>query len=246
MADPGVNSERWDELISIVASAADASSCPTLVGITGPVAVGKTTLAAEVAARLSRLGHRVATVSADGFLRPNTELAAAGLTMRKGFPETFDLEALRHVFDVLHESGVAEVPVYSHDTYDRVPDQVVRIEPADIVIIEGVIVLHDAVVDALDVRIYIDAEEEDIIGWFTDRFVDLCADAEESDGESFYKIFAGRSTAERRDMARATWAAINGVNLRDHIAPSRANADIVVVKGPHHEIRSVERPDPAS
>ena len=239
-----MSSDGWDDLAALVAEAADASARPTLVGIGGPVAVGKTTLATDLAVRLRSSGYQVATVSADGFLRPNAELAAAGLTMRKGFPETFDLNALRQALAVLHESRAAEVPVYSHETYDRVPHQTIRVEPADVVLIEGVIALHDAVADQLDVRVYIDAEESDVIGWFVDRFLQMCADAGPTDGQSFYKLFADRSPAERREMAKATWATINGVNLRDHIAPSRANAHVVVVKGPQHEIRSVQRREP--
>ena len=46
---------------------------PLLVGITGPVAVGKTTLAGQIAAALAA-DHRVEIVSTDGFLRPNAEL----------------------------------------------------------------------------------------------------------------------------------------------------------------------------
>ncbi len=40
-------------------------------------------------------------------------------------------------------------------------------------------------------------------------------------------------------LARSTWVGINLVNLRDHIAPTRALADIVVVKGPDHSIVEV-------
>jgi uncharacterized protein (TIGR03083 family) len=40
-------------------------------------------------------------------------------------------------------------------------------------------------------------------------------------------------------LARSTWHSINLVNLRRHIAPTRAEADFVVVKGPDHAIVEV-------
>jgi len=36
------------------------------------------------------------------------------------------------------------------------------------------------------------------------------------------------------------WAGINGPNLVDHIAPSRARADIVMERGPDHAVARVQ------
>ena len=63
---------------------------PFITGVSGPVAVGKSTFAAELARRASRSNVVTAVVATDGFLLPNAELDARGLTMRKGFPESFD------------------------------------------------------------------------------------------------------------------------------------------------------------
>src|SRR5262245_38609835 len=97
------------ELIVAAAERADA----TVIGITGGVAAGKSTLGSAVAAALS-----APVVASDGFLRTNAELASLGLTHRKGFPESFDAVALSSFLDTWRATGRAIAPRYSHLTYD--------------------------------------------------------------------------------------------------------------------------------
>lgn len=232
-----------DELAAIVAERSRAAS-PVVVGITGPVAVGKTTLTAELAAAVEGAGLAAVTLSADAFLLPNEDLGERGLLMQKGFPETFDLAGLRGAVETLRRRQAATVPVYSHELYDRVPGASVHVEPAAVVIVEGVVVLNAAVADLIDIGVYLDAEEADIVEWFTGRFL-LWRDGAGRGEGGFYAMFAGLTDDECRALARATWDGINGVNLRDHIAPSRAHADVVLRKGPRHDYRGLD-PGPRS
>src|SRR5450631_3015328 len=70
---------------------------PYIVAITGAVAVGKSTFAAELAAAIAAWpeGPTVEVVGIDGFLFPNAVLEARGLLNRKGFPESYDGGTLR-------------------------------------------------------------------------------------------------------------------------------------------------------
>ena len=87
----------------------------------------------------------VALVTTDGFLYPNAELERRGLLQRKGFPESYDRRALmRFVVDIKSGKDEVEAPVYSHLTYDVVPDEKVVVKRPDIVIIEGLNVLQPA------------------------------------------------------------------------------------------------------
>ena len=67
---------------------------PVLVGVDGWVAAGKSTFAASLAGELQMRGVGAAVVAADGFLLPAAALREAGLTARKGFPESFDRGAM--------------------------------------------------------------------------------------------------------------------------------------------------------
>jgi type I pantothenate kinase len=40
-------------------------------------------------------------------------------------------------------------------------------------------------------------------------------------------------------IAKSIWEEINGVNLRENIAPTRGRANLVLEKGPHHRVERV-------
>ena len=122
-----------------------AARVPYVVGIAGSVAVGKSTTARILKALLARWPStpRVDLLTTDSFLLPNRILEERGLMSRKGFPESYDLRRLvRFMADL--KSGLAEVtaPVYSHLTYDLLPDELKVVRQPDIVIVEGLNVLQ--------------------------------------------------------------------------------------------------------
>lgn len=224
------------ELSDQVAARLTERRPPHVVGIGGPVAVGKSTIAEGLASAMVDRGRRVRIVATDCFLLTNEVLADRGLTFLKGFPESFDLRAVtRFVQDVKERAPRIEIPVYSHALYDVMPDEKVVIEGADLVILEGVVTLQAPVVRLLDAGIYVDADEDTVKSWFVERFVRLTERAKR-DPTSFYASFADLSDARLIELANATWDSINGVNLRQHIAPSKRNADFIVTKAMDHSL----------
>jgi type I pantothenate kinase len=207
---------------------------PYLIGIAGAVAVGKTTVADALATELD-----AAVVSTDGFLLPNAVLGPSAFT-RKGFPDTYDEAALTAFLDALHAGGgqnTVEAPLYSHEHYDIDPVRRQRIVRPATVILEGVNALQPRVAERLHCRIYVDADEEHVEAWYVDRFLRLCDTAERDRGSgSFYDAFAAMPVDARIDVATSAWAAINLPNLHQHIAPTRARADIVVTKDADHRM----------
>jgi type I pantothenate kinase len=209
---------------------------PYLVGVGGAVSVGKSTLAASLAEIFRARGRPVHVLATDAFLYPNAVLEARGLTMRKGFPESYDLDAAA---TALRELKAAEwpvrVPMYSHATYDILPEGFEVIDHAELVLIDGVVALQDPLGELLDVAIYIEADEAHVRSWFSERFAVL-TDAARDDPTSFYRLFVDMDEAGVRGMAAQVWDGINGPNLRDHIEPSRRNATLVVRKAADHTI----------
>jgi type I pantothenate kinase len=213
------------------------STRPVLVGIAGAVGVGKSTMAEGLRERLTGSGVATEIVATDAFLLPNDELERAQLTMRKGFPETFDTDALDAFLRAARRADAElRVPIYSHATYDRVPGGERALEAAEVIVVEGVNALQPPAVGHLDLAVYIDADEADVQTWFVDRFLELCAAAAD-DETSFYRGFASMSVDQQRGVAEWTWREINLVNLRDHIAPSKANATVVLSKRHDHTVR---------
>lgn len=211
-----------------------------ILGITGSVSSGKTTIAGLLAETLCSIGTplRVEVVATDGFLLPKAVLEARGMMERKGFPESYDLPRLLTFLDAVRGGlSTLDVPQYCHRTYDVLDDQRV-IETPDLLILEGINVLQASVPDRLDLAIYIDAEVSTIEGWYVERFLGLL-DAVEEDPESYFRRFTHLTRAEAVELAHTVWRTINLPNLEQHIAPSREHADVVLYKNSDHSISSI-------
>ena len=231
----------------------ETSRSPYVIGVAGSVAVGKSTTARILRALLSRWPeHReVGLITTDGFLLPNEELKARGLMRREGFPQSYDLRRLiRFMSDVKAGRPEVNAPVYSHLAYDVVPGESQTIRQPDILIVEGLNVLQTGtgrrrdqlplfVSDFFDFSIYVDADEANIERWFLRRFLKL-RDTVFQDEASYFHRYAHLSTEEAETVGRGIWHDINGVNLRENIAPTRERAHLVLKKGEDHRVVGVE------
>tara|TARA_R110001606_G_scaffold365294_1_gene520079 strand:+ start:1220 stop:2026 length:807 start_codon:yes stop_codon:yes gene_type:complete len=224
---------------TLVGLRADGAS--QILGLTGSVASGKTTLARLLAESLSP-ELSVETVSTDGFLFPNAVLQERDLMMRKGFPETYDRAAMSAVLTDLR-GGAATFPAYSHETYDVDPAMARTIPRPDILILEGLGFSAPGKPDRAqgepDILIYLDAPLEDIETWFLERFLRFW-NAARTDPSSFYAQFLHMTEPELVTFAKSVWQGINLPNLTEHILPLRDEADIVVSKDAFHVIRITE------
>lgn len=223
-----------DELAELITSLGGPGPV-SVIAIAGPVAVGKSTIASALKEVLD-----AQVVSTDSFLLPNSEIEAKSNLMRKGFPETYDPLVARSVLCALREGRAAKVPVYSHALYDIVSGTFSDVPPSRFVVVEGIVALQPFVRGHVDLGVYVDAPDEIVRGWFIERFQRLTTEAAD-DPDSFYRAFSEMTPEQVRDVAEATWDGINGPNLKEHIAPTRQAAQLVVEKGADHAIRRTIR-----
>jgi type I pantothenate kinase len=225
---------------------------PYIIGIAGSVAGGKSTTARVLQALLARWSPRpkVDLVTTDGFLHPNAALERLGLIQKKGFPASYDLPLLlSFLSDIKAGRRQVRAPVYSHLSWDIVPNQWQEVDQPDILIVEGVNVLQTGplpqhgkavpvVSDFFDFSVYIDADEAVLREWYVQRWLTL-RDTAFTDPKSYFHRYAPLSDEEAIATATAIWERTNLANLEENILPTRPRATLILKKGADHVIETV-------
>ncbi|TPR14672.1 type I pantothenate kinase [Apilactobacillus timberlakei] len=220
---------------------------PFIIGISGSVAVGKSTTARLLEVLLSHFfpKKKVQLITTDGFLYNTKELERRGIMNQKGFPESYDMKALINFMNEV-KSGQPNVkaPVYSHEVYDIIPNRYDIIDQPDILIIEGINTLQLPsnqqiyVSDFTDFSIYIDADDDLIEKWYLDRFKKLMDTAFQNPSNHYYEL-AHSNREKAVQMAKDVWQSINLPNLEENIKPTKTRADLIIHKGEEHWIDNV-------
>ena len=213
---------------------------PFIIGISGSVAVGKSTTSRLLQLLLQRTfpKAKVDMVTTDGFLFPNQVLIDKGILNRKGFPESYDMPLLLNFLDTVKNGGDVNIPVYS---YDIVPGLTQKISQPNFLIVEGINVFQNPInqrlymSDYFDFSIYIDADVKNIKTWYLERFQTLLELARK-DENNYYHRFTKLTKEEALSLAQKTWKEINLVNLENYIEPTRNRAELILHKGDSHKI----------
>lgn len=129
---------------------------PFLIGIAGGSGSGKTTLTRALVDELG--ADRVSVLSHDAYYRDHPELDAADrAALDFDVPEALDPERFQADLDTLRRGQAIHPPRYCFVTHRRLGDGP-PVAPREIVIVEGILILHDADVRAaFDLTIFLDA-----------------------------------------------------------------------------------------
>jgi uridine kinase len=128
-----------------ILAAARARGPRTVVGVTGAVASGKSTLARALS---------TCVVSTDHYL-PDYDRTPEPV---RDLPESSDLERLARDLGELRAGRATRIPHWSFDAHARIGEQ--HVEPGAVIVVEGLHALHDLPRAHVDVAVFVDAPRD--------------------------------------------------------------------------------------
>jgi len=134
---------------------------PLVIGVTGGTASGKTTVCRKI---IEKLGIPwVVMISMDRFYReltPEEHVKANNREFNWDHPDAFDWKLFQRTIKDIRTGQSVEVPRYDFATNSRMK-KTDTVYGADIVIIEGILVLHDKPLrDLMDIKVFVDADSD--------------------------------------------------------------------------------------
>ncbi|WP_247002610.1 uridine kinase [Halosolutus gelatinilyticus] len=123
------------------------------IGIAGGTGAGKTTVARTVA---ETVGEAVTRIPIDNYYEDLSHLTMDEReAINYDHPSAFEWELLREHLDALLTGQSIEMPRYDFEVHNR-KDERVTVEPSDVIVLEGILALHDeAIREMLDLRVYV-------------------------------------------------------------------------------------------
>ena len=133
----------------------------TAIGVAGGTGSGKSTFTRHLK---ETFGDRLAVLYYDNFYRARDDLSIeerAGINY--DHPDAFDTDMLIDRLAALKRGMAVECPVYDFTVHNRTA-RTITVNPAPVVIVEGILALHDERLrDMLDIKIYVEADADERI-----------------------------------------------------------------------------------
>lgn len=194
--------------------AACSERSPLIIGVVGGSGSGKTTVSRAI---LDATGLGTAFIDADAYYK---DLAHLTLDERKqvnfDHPDALDNDLLVAHLHQLSQGQAIDKPTYDYAAHTRA-QATVRIEPSEIVVVDGILLFTDPRLLALfDIKIFVDVSD-DI------RFIRrMQRDISER----------GRSV---QDVVRQYLGTVRPMHL-EFVEPSKRHADVILPEGGHNRI----------
>lgn len=131
-----------------------------IIGIAGGTGSGKTTVARSVIERLG--SDKVTFISQDNYYNDNAHLGMAEREkINYDHPLAFDMELLVRHLRLLKDRHPVSAPVYDFTIHTRSTTETVKLDPNNIVILEGLHVLFDEKLrETLDIKVFVDTDPD--------------------------------------------------------------------------------------
>lgn len=186
-----------------------------VIGIAGGTGSGKTTVVRKIVESFCE--GEVAVIPQDSYYRDSSHLPLEE-RQKLNFdePAAIEWELLVEQLQELKAGKSIEQPTYSYLTCTR-QRETIHVEPRDIVIVEGILILCDAQLrEMLDMKIYVDADSDERLIRVINRDI----------------IERGRTVEMVIDRYEKV---LRPMHLQ-HIEPTKRYADLIIPQGGHNHV----------
>ena len=187
-----------------------------VIGIAGGSGSGKTTVVNAIVERLQ--DKHVVVIPQDSYYRDLGEMSEEEKRNHNfDHPDSIEWELLCEQLSELKKGRSIRQPVYSYITCRRSESEYVHVEPADVIIIEGILIFTcKELRDQMDMKFFVDADDD----------------------ERLMRVMA-RDIAERgKDVMWVIERYTKTVKpmYLEFIEPSKRYADIIIPQGGHNKV----------
>ena len=131
-----------------------------IIGIAGGSGSGKTTV---VKALTDQLKERVVVIPQDSYYKDSSHLPMEERQkVNFDHPDSIDFDLLVRHLKELKAGRSIEQPVYSYITCSRSKTETITVNPAEVIIVEGILIFCCAELrNQMDIKIFVDADDDD-------------------------------------------------------------------------------------
>ncbi|MEH7332779.1 uridine kinase [Neobacillus drentensis] len=132
---------------------------PVVIGVTGGSGSGKTSVTKAIYESFK--GHSILMLEQDYYYKDQSELPfEERLKTNYDHPLAFDNDLLIAHIEKLLRFEPIEKPVYDYSQHTR-SEKVIHVEPKDVIILEGILVLEDERLrNLMDIKLYVDTDAD--------------------------------------------------------------------------------------
>lgn len=129
-----------------------------VIGIAGGSGSGKTTLTNQIAAQFS---EQVTIIKHDDYYKAHDDMDYEERSrLNYDHPNAFDTDLMIEHLKRLKEGKEAECPVYDYTIHNRSKNTVI-VKPGRVIIVEGILIFENReLCDLMDIRIFVDTDDD--------------------------------------------------------------------------------------
>jgi len=134
-------------------------AAPIIIGVADGTGSGKTTVAREIYRQFEDMS--VVMIEQDAYYKDQSDLTfEERIKTNYDHPLAFDNDLLIEHLERLRRRESIEKPTYDYKLHTRA-EETVRIDPKDVIILEGILILEDERLrDLMDIKVFVDTDAD--------------------------------------------------------------------------------------